>query len=152
MCPPLPGARGLDNFWGDSSVASSLERASLETDMSESLPPEIKEQIFDLPSFITPEQRNYVGERILNICTDLEKHDKDQWNELKFENEIEVQKLFVKLAKNYFDGSTTLEAVQYYENLTREHLDYICSKFGEFLLLTEGPDPLTNEFGTLFRG
>ena len=93
------------------SVPSSFENRS-ENELSEQLPDAIKDQLFDLPSFITPEQRSYVGNQILNICEDMSSYMKKRMVDIaEIENHLELQKLFVKLAKNYFDGSTTLEGM-----------------------------------------
>ena len=106
MCPPVTGGRG-EMLLGE-SVPSSFENRS-ENELSEQLPDAIKDQLFDLPSFITPEQRSYVGNQILNICDNMPNYMKKRMIDADIENDIELQKLFVKLAKNYFDGSTTLE-------------------------------------------
>ena len=106
MCPPVTGGRG-EMLLGE-SVPSSFENRS-ENELSEQLPDAIKDQLFDLPSFITPEQRSYVGNQILNICDNMPSYMKKRMIDADIENDIELQKLFVKLAKNYFDGSTTLE-------------------------------------------
>ena len=63
MCPPVSGNRSSDSIFGDSPASPLSENLSRDNILSASLPPEIKEQIFDLPSFITQEQRNYVGEQ-----------------------------------------------------------------------------------------
>jgi len=146
MCPPLPG-RNAEMLCD--SVASSFENRS-DTEMSESQQ-DIDEQFWDLPSFITPKQRRYVGKRVRKICAELEKDDRNRWHQLDFDNTQDLQKHFIKLAKNYFDGSTTAEAIKYYENLTLRQLDYICLIFSEFLIVTEGPDPITREYAKLFQ-
>ena len=78
-------------------------------------------------------------------------NEREKWRELQFESAIEVQKLFVKLVKNYFDGQTPLKAVEYYENVTRDHLDYLCDSFSEFLIVTEATDPVTSKMATLYN-
>jgi hypothetical protein len=150
ICPPVSNPRGLDAFPGYDSVSSSLEK-SCESETAEVLPQEIKEQMVDLPSFITADQRVYIGKELYRLCDELERNEREKWRELQFESAIEVQKLFVKLVKNYFDGQTPLKAVEYYENLTRDHLDYLCDSFSEFLIVTEATDPVTSKMATLYN-
>jgi len=150
ICPPVSNPRGMDAFPGYDSVSSSLEK-SCESETAEVLPQEIKEQMVDLPSFITADQRVYIGKELYRLCDELERNEREKWRELQFESAIEVQKLFVKLVKNYFDGQTPLKAVEYYENLTRDHLDYLCDSFSEFLIVTEATDPVTSKMATLYN-
>ena len=146
MCPSIPGHKN-DNSLFPASLDSSSDQRS-ESYFSDNLSQEIKDQIFDLPSFLTPEQRHYVGAQLMKI--DEPKLGKGI-STLKFESEIEVQKSFIKLAKNYFDGKTTMKAIEYYENITRNQIDYICLKFKEFLFVTEGPDPKVEKLSKFFH-
>ena len=171
MCPSIPGHKN-DNSLFPASLDSSSDQRS-ESYFSDNLSQEIKDQIFDLPSFLTPEQRHYVGAQLMKIDepklgkgistlkfeSEIEvqksfiKLAKNYFDgkTLKFESEIEVQKLFIKLAKNYFDGKTTMKAIEYYENITRNQIDYICLKFKEFLFVTEGPDPKVEKLSKFFH-